>query len=121
CEPDRRQRSAEPPATARGVLGPHGRQGLLEWVGGLGGGGPALVLLEGLWLRRSRLLRAQSAGFPGTPHAVGRRSRGLLLDGSPRKDASRARQFLRPQPRQAPAYRRCRSCAHQPDAILRQP
>jgi hypothetical protein len=61
--------------------GPHGRQGLLACVGGLGAGGPALVLLEGLELRRSRLLRAQSAGFPGTPHAVGRRSRGLLLDG----------------------------------------
>ena len=42
---------------------------------GLGAGGPAVVLLEGLELRRSRLLRAQSAGFPGTPHAVGRRPR----------------------------------------------
>src|SRR5260221_4096807 len=45
-----------------------GRQGLLACVGSLGGGGPAVVLLEGLELRRSRLLRAQSAGFPGTPH-----------------------------------------------------
>ena len=120
CQPDRRQSARKSPRSTKGILDPNGvsaavRRPGLDRIAGHD------CLLEDAASRHSGFLRAQPRRVPRHSRSAGRRRSRLLLHRTAGKDAARTGRLFTGQQMQAAAHRRRRPCAHQRDALFRQP